>query len=203
MVEAQQDRLAGCRDARVPRRVHFITDADCGYTLAPLRRAPGSGILYAELHQRPTDEQRQRSLPAIAIMRTADELPAAGRSFSPEIVSDAIRGTAVLHTGRVEIVWEDPPSHLVDESVRRQMDALLCGTLPASDRDHLKETLTPVVAEAAARIEHGRTPDHEEGPDWAGAVDDDLAGVPPLWIEDLAAARQVLVEIAAARAGDD
>ncbi len=108
MIQAQQDRMAGRRHRPMPRRVHFITDADRGYTLEQIRSAPGSAIVYGELHQRPTDERLQRSLPAIAIMRTADELPVVGRSFSPEILNDAVRGTAVLHTGRVEIVWEDP-----------------------------------------------------------------------------------------------
>lgn len=203
MVQTQQDRLAGRRHTCVPRRVHFITDTDCGYTLEQIRQAPGSGILYAELHQRPTDETLLRSLPAIAIMRTADELPAVGRSFRPEILNDAVRGTAVLHTGRVEIVWEDPPSGFVDDAVRRQMDALLCGGMPASDCDGLKRTLAAVVAEAAAHVERGRSTGHEERLDWADAIDDDLAGVPPQWVEDLATARQVLVEIDAARAGDD
>jgi hypothetical protein len=172
MTQAQQHSLAGRRQSRVPRRVHFITDSDCGYTLEQIRTAPGSGILYAELHQRPTDEQRQRSLPAIAIMRTADELPAIGRSFSPEILSEAIRGTAILGTGRVEIVWEEPPSRLIDE------------------------------AEAAARVERSPRPTRGEGPGWGDAIDDDLAGVPPQWVDDLATARQVLVEIDAAHAAD-
>ena len=172
----------GRRHTCAPRRVHFITDADCGYTLEQIRTAPGSSILCAELHQRPTDERRQRTLPAIAIMRSADELPAVGRSFSPEILSDAIRGTAVLHTGCVEIVWEDPP---------------------ALDRGGLRENLAAVMAEAAAHVGQVRSPGGEEVPGGDDATDDEIAGVPPQWVEDLAAARRVLVEIAAGRAGDD
>jgi len=135
-------------------------------------------------------------------MRTADELPVIGRSFSPEIVNEAIRGTAVLHTGRVEIVWEEPPSRLVDEAVRQQMDALLSGSTSASDCGCLKETLAAVVAEAAAHVERSRRQTRGEGPGWGDAVDDDLAGGPPQWIEDLATARQVLLEIDAAHATD-
>lgn len=95
------------RDYPMPLRVHFITDSDRGYTLEGLRSVRGSDIIYGELHERPTDERPQRLLPAIAIMRTADDLPTVGRPFSPEIVSDLTRGTTVLRTGRVEIVTEE------------------------------------------------------------------------------------------------
>ena len=91
----------------VPRRVHFITDADRGYTLARIRTIPGSGIIYSELYERPTDEKPQPILPAVAIMRTPDDLPTVGRQFSPEIVTDRTRGTCVLRTGLVEIVTEE------------------------------------------------------------------------------------------------
>ena len=95
------------RDRSLPVRVHFITDSDRGYTLEGLRSVRGSDIIYGELHERPTDERPQRLLPALAIMRTADDLPTVGRPFSPEIVADLTRGTTVLRTGRVEIVTED------------------------------------------------------------------------------------------------
>ena len=91
----------------LPRRVHFITDADRGYTLKRIRTLAGSGIIYGELHERPTDEQPQPLLPAVAIMRTPDDLPTVGRPFSPEIVTDMARGTTVLRTGLVEIVTEE------------------------------------------------------------------------------------------------
>jgi len=95
------------REYSMPLRVHFITDSDRGYTLSGLRSVRGSDIIYGELHERPTDERPQRVLPAIAIMRTADDLPTVGRPFSPEIVTDLTRGTTVLRTGRVEIVTEE------------------------------------------------------------------------------------------------
>lgn len=104
------DHRSGQRDAgdhRVPLMVHFITDSDRGYTLSGIRSVHGSDIVYGELHERPTDERPQRLLPAIAIMRTADDLPTVGRPFSPEIVTDLTRGTTVLRTGRVEIVTEE------------------------------------------------------------------------------------------------
>ena len=91
----------------LPRRVHFITDADRGYTLKRIRTVAGSGIIYGELHERPTDERPQPLLPAVAIMRTPDDLPTVGRPFSPEIVTDMTRGTTVLRTGLVEIVSDD------------------------------------------------------------------------------------------------
>ena len=95
------------RDHPMPLCVHFITDADRGYTLSGLRSVHGSDIIYGELHERPTDERPQPVLPAIAIMRTADDLPTVGRPFSPEIVTDLTRGTTVLRTGRVEIVTKE------------------------------------------------------------------------------------------------
>jgi len=95
------------REYSMPLRVHFITDSDRGYTLSGLRSVRGSDIIYGELHERPTDERPQRVLPAIAIMRTADDLPTVGRPFSPEIVTDLTRGTTVLRTGCVEIVTEE------------------------------------------------------------------------------------------------
>jgi hypothetical protein len=95
------------RDQAMPLRMHFITDSDRGYTLSGIRSVRGSDIIYAELHERPTDERPQRVLPAIAIMRTADDLPTVGRPFSPEIVTDLTRGTTVLRTGRVEVVTEE------------------------------------------------------------------------------------------------
>lgn len=95
------------RDHSVPLRVHFITDADRGYTLERLRTIQGSGIIYGELHERPTDEQPQPILPALAIIRTQDDLPSVGREFSPEIVTDRTRGTCILRTGLVEIVTEE------------------------------------------------------------------------------------------------
>ena len=97
----------GLPPSAVPRRVHFITDSDRGYTLEQIRTVRGSDIIYGELHERPTDEQPHRLLPAIAIMRTVDDLPTVGRPFSPEIVTDITRGTTVLRTGLVEIVSED------------------------------------------------------------------------------------------------
>ena len=95
------------RDRAMPLQVHFITDSDRGYTLSGIRSVRGSDIVYGELHERPTDERPQRVLPAIAIMRTADDLPTVGRPFSPEIVTDLTRGTTILRTGRVEIVTEE------------------------------------------------------------------------------------------------
>jgi hypothetical protein len=95
------------RDPSLPLRMHFVTDADRGYTLEGLRSVRGSDIIYGELHERPTDERPQRLLPAIAIMRTADDLPTVGRPFSPEIVTDLTRGTTVLRTGCVEVVTNE------------------------------------------------------------------------------------------------
>ena len=197
MTQTGQDRLAERRLRGVPRRIHFITDADCGYTLDQIRAVPGSHILYAELHQRPTDDHRQRSLPAIAVMRSADELPTVGRAFSPEILTAAIRGTAALSTGRVEIVWEEPPSRLLDEGLRQRVDALLSGRSSPSDCIDLRATLATAVSTLAPHVEWRR----RQGPgrpDWETLVDDDLAGVPAEWIEDLAAARQALDELDAA-----
>ncbi len=95
------------RDSSLPPRMHFVTDSDRGYTLEGLRSVRGSDIIYGELHERPTDQRPQRLLPAIAIMRTADDLPTVGRPFSPEIVTDLTRGTTVLRTGRVEVVTNE------------------------------------------------------------------------------------------------
>jgi hypothetical protein len=182
-----------------PQRVHFITDSDCGYTLNQIRFAPGGGILYGELHQRPTDEHLHRALPAIAIVRTPEELPTVGLRFSPEILTDVSRGTAVLHTGRVEIVSEEPPSRLMSELLRRDVDALLSGRIASSDCAGLRESLEAAVSAAAARIERGGAAGRACRPDWTCLVDDDLAGVPRQWIEDLASARQALAELDAIR----
>jgi hypothetical protein len=97
----------GMPRSALPRRVHFITDSDRGFTLEQIRTVRGGDIIYGELHERPTDEQPHRLLPGIAIMRSADELPTVGRPFNPEIVTDITRGTTVLRTGLVEIVSED------------------------------------------------------------------------------------------------
>jgi hypothetical protein len=97
-------------DARLrplPRRVHFVTDADRGYTLDEIHAVEGTGIIYSELHERVTDADRLSILPAVAIMRTADDLPAVGRDFTPEIVSHLTRGTNVLNAGRVEAMMEE------------------------------------------------------------------------------------------------
>ncbi|NLE22941.1 MAG: hypothetical protein GX624_09205 [Actinobacteria bacterium] len=194
MIPTGQDRRGERRLRAVPRRIHFITDADCGYTLQQIRAVPDSDILYAELHQRPTDGRRQRALPALAIMRSPDELPTVGRAFTPEILADALRGTAPLHTGRVEIVWEEPPSGLLDEELRQELDDLLTGRLSASECVDLRARLVSVISSLAARVEQ-RRPDDAPRPDWEAHVDDDLAGVPAEWVEDLAAARQALHEI--------
>ena len=79
------------------------------------------------------------------------------------------------------------------------MDALLSGRASASDCGGLKETLAAVVAEAAAHLGQA-VAGGEEVPGGDDAMDDEIAGVPPQWVEDLAAARRVLVEIAAGRA---
>jgi hypothetical protein len=92
----------------LPRRVHFVTDTDRGYTLDEIHAVEGSGIIYSELHERATDEGRTAILPAVAIMRTADDLPEVGREFTPEIVSHLTRGTNVFRTGRVEALMEEP-----------------------------------------------------------------------------------------------
>jgi hypothetical protein len=182
-----------------PQRVHFITDSDCGYTLKQIRFVPGGGTLYGELHQRPTDERLHRALPAIAIVRTPEELPTVGLSFSPEILTDVSRGTAVLHTGRVEIVSEEPPSRLLSKQLQRDVDALLSGRIAPSDCVGLRESLETVVSAAAARIERRGEGGRACRPDWTCLVDEDLAGVPRQWIEDLATARQALAEISATR----
>jgi hypothetical protein len=202
MILAGQDRLADLRLRGVSRRMHFITDADCGYTLENIRAVPGSHMLYAELHQRPTDDHRQRSLPAIAVMRSTDELPTVGRAFSPQILTAAIRGTAVLSTGRVEIVWEDPPSRLLDEGLRQRVDALLSGRISPTDCIDLRATLATAVSTLSPRVECRRR--HRRGhSDWETLVDDDLAGVPAEWIEDLADARQALDELDAGSRAED
>ena len=98
-------------DARLhplPRRVHFVTDTDRGYTLNEIHAVEGTDIIYSELHERLTDTDRLSILPAVAIMRTADDLPAVGRDFTPEIVSQLTRGTNVLNAGRVEAMTEEP-----------------------------------------------------------------------------------------------
>ena len=92
----------------LPRRVHFVTDNDRGFTLNEIHVVEGSDIIYSELHERVTDLDRLAVLPAVAIMRTADELPVVGREFCPEIVSQLTRGTNVFHSGRVEALVEEP-----------------------------------------------------------------------------------------------
>ena len=67
----------------LPRRVYFVTDADRGYTLDRIHTVEGSDIVYGELHQRATDEEKVPLLPALAIMRTSADLPAVGREFTP------------------------------------------------------------------------------------------------------------------------
>jgi hypothetical protein len=197
MILTGQDRLAHLRLRGVARRMHFITDADCGYTLENISEVPGSHILYAELHQRPTDDHRQGSLPAIAVMRSSDELPTVGRAFSPQILTPALRGTAALSTGLVEIVWEDPPSRLLDEELRQQVDALLSGRISPSECIDLRAPLATAVSTLAPRVEcrRRRGRDHL---DWEALVDEDLAGVPAEWIEDLADAREALDALEAA-----
>ena len=106
------------RDSSLPPRMHFVTDSDRGYTLEGLRSVRGSDIIYGELHERPTDQRPQRLLPAIAIMRTADDLPTVGRPFSPEIVTDLTRGTTVLRTGRVEAVTDEAATVTVSPKPR-------------------------------------------------------------------------------------
>ncbi len=202
MTPAGQNGRGERRLRGVPGRIHFITDADCGYTLQQIRAVPGSDILYAELHQRPTDGRRQRALPALAIMRSLDELPTVGHAFTPEILADALRGTAALSTGRVEIVWEEPPSGL-DEGLRQQVDDLLIGRLSPSECVDLRAPLSSVVSNLTPRVERRRRQEHGRRSDWEALVDDDLAGVPAEWVEDLAAARQALYEIDAALAMED
>jgi hypothetical protein len=92
----------------LPRRVHFVTDGDRGFTLDQIHAIEGSDIIYSELHERVTDENRLAVLPAVAIMRTAAELPVVGREFCPEIVSQLTRGTNVFRTGLVEALVEEP-----------------------------------------------------------------------------------------------
>ena len=202
MTQAGRDGLAERRLRGTPRRIHLVTDADCGYTLEEIRAVPGSHILYAELHQRPTDDRRQRSLPAIAVMRSTAELPTVGREFTPEILTDAVRGTTALSTGRVEMVWEEPPSRLIDEELREQVDDLLAGRVSPSDCTDLRATLATTVSALVLRVERRRR-GRGRRPDWETLVDDDLAGVPAEWIEDLAAVRQELDEIDAALATKD
>jgi hypothetical protein len=85
------------RPARLlPLRVHFVTDADRGYTLEQIHSIEGSGIIYSELHERATDADELSILPATAIMRTAGDLPDVGRPFTPEIVSHLTRETNVF-----------------------------------------------------------------------------------------------------------
>jgi hypothetical protein len=203
MTQAGRDGLAGRRLSGAPWRIHLVTDADCGYTLEEIRAVPGSHILYAELHQRPTDDRRQRSLPAIAVMRSTDELPAVGQAFTPEILTEAVRGTTALSTGRVEMVWEEPPSLLIDEELRERVDDLLSGRVSPSDCLDLRATLATAVSALVPRVERRRRRGRERRPDWETLVDDDLAGVPAEWIEDLAAVRQALDEIDAALATND
>jgi len=93
---------------RLPRRVHFVTDTDRGYTLDQIHAIEGSGIIYSELHERATDKAQAAILPAVAIMRTADDLPRVGRPFTPEIVSHLTRGTNVFQAGCVEALTEEP-----------------------------------------------------------------------------------------------
>jgi hypothetical protein len=96
------------RPARpLPLRVHFVTDADRGYTLDQIHAIEGSGMIYSELHERATDADQLSILPAIAIMRTADDLPCVGRPFTPEIVSHLTQGTNVFKCGRVEALTEE------------------------------------------------------------------------------------------------
>jgi hypothetical protein len=92
----------------LPRRGPFVTDADRGYTLDQIHAVEGTGMIYSELHERATDTDRLSILPAVAIMRTADDLPVVGRDFTPEIVSHLTRGTNVLNAGRVEALMEEP-----------------------------------------------------------------------------------------------
>lgn len=177
-----------------PLRVHFITDADRGYTLSQIRVAPDGGLLYGELHQRPTDERLHRALPAVAILRSADELPTVGRRFRPEILSSIARSTVVLDTGRVEIVWEDPPSHILDPGLQARVDDFLKGRTPADEYAGLREALAGAVAGAVTRL--GPPPDPDDrSTGWMDSVDADLAGLPVGWVQDLADARRVLEEI--------
>jgi hypothetical protein len=178
----------------LPQRVHFITDSDRGYTLTSIRRVPGSDIIYSELAERPTDDHQLAVLPAVAIMRTADDLPAVGREFTPEIVSDLIRGTGVLRTGVVEFVSEDLPKGLLDERLRAQIAGFFAGVLTPGDCAALRERLRGLVqyaADEAARRERA-------------SIDQMLTEA---WIGDLAAARRVIDEIDAAgfraRRGED
>jgi hypothetical protein len=92
----------------LPRRIHFVTDTDRGFTLDQIHIVEGSDIIYSELHERLTDGDRIPVLPAVAIMRTLDDLPAVGRDFNPEIVSELTRGTNVFCAGRVEALTEEP-----------------------------------------------------------------------------------------------
>ena len=91
----------------LPRRVYFVTDADRGYTLDRIHAVEGSDIVYGELHQRGTDEDKVPLLPALAIMRTSADLPEVGRDFTPELVSHLTRGTTVFKAGGVEALMEE------------------------------------------------------------------------------------------------
>jgi hypothetical protein len=92
----------------LPRRVHFVTDTERGYTLDQIRFVEGSDMVYSELHERATDRQQLAILPAVAIMRTPDELPQVGRDFTPEVVSELTQGTNLFNAGRVEALTEEP-----------------------------------------------------------------------------------------------
>lgn len=92
----------------LPRRIHFVTESDRGYTLDQIHRVEGSDVICSELHERLTDARRIPTLPATAIMRTADDLPKVGRDFNPEIVSGLTRETMVFRAGRVEALTEEP-----------------------------------------------------------------------------------------------
>ena len=53
-------------------------------------------------------------LPAVVILRSADDLPTVGHHFNPEIVSDL--GACTLRTGLVEIISQDQaPSRSTQE----------------------------------------------------------------------------------------
>ena len=100
---------AGRPGARpLPRRIHFVTDTDRGFTLDHIHAVAGSDLIYSELHERVTDSHLIPVLPAVAIFRTTDDLPAVGLDFSPEIVSVITRGTNVFCAGRVEALAEEP-----------------------------------------------------------------------------------------------
>ena len=165
----------------LPQRVHFITDTDCGFTLERIRLAPDGGILYGELHQRPTDERLLAALPAIAIMRTLDELPSVGRRFRPEILSAIARATLVLDTGRVEIVSEDCPSRLMSRGLQTRAEAFLTGCLAPDEYGDLRESLAAALSKAAKRIELRHRPRDEGAPSWTRFIDEDLVRLPMDW----------------------